>query len=340
LVDEPYHPIEQVTNILAIGNERYLATWDGVTYNPHRLVFPSGYRVRALGLWREYLVIGTMRGTNITDYDQGRLFFWDGVSDTYNFSTPVPQGGVNAIMSGDPMFFIAGYSGDLLKYEGGKPSKVLRFPKMTRATTMEVYPGGMTMYRALCHVAVAGSTTSSTLEQGVYSWGTYDERQEESLSFDYPTSTGQTTGTPLMIYMLFSIGTELLIGWKYGSSCGVDYTAPTNDPFPTGRYESLITDIDKIWHDKMALELITYFKELSSGDSIQQEYKIDRASTWVEGTAQTTASTKVDRLSLPSMGNRFYEIQTAIDIETTNTTSPEVYGLGISVEDLTQERRV
>lgn len=98
LVDDPYHPIEQVTNILAIGNERYLATWDGVTYNPHRLVFPSGYRVRCLGIWREYLVIGTSRGTNIDDFDQGRLFFWDGVSDTYNFSSPVPQGGVNAIM--------------------------------------------------------------------------------------------------------------------------------------------------------------------------------------------------------------------------------------------------
>lgn len=340
LIENDYHPIEQILNILVIGNGRYLATWNGITYKPHRLTLPSGFNIRALGIWREYLVMGVVRGDSITDYDQGYLFFWDGKTDTYSFYTPVLEGGVNAILSGDPLYFIAGYSGDLMMYQGGKPLKIVRTPKMTNKTTMEVLPQGMTMWRSLVHFAVAGDSDSSTLEKGVYSWGSIDSRIPESLSFDYPTSLGITTGTGMDISMVFPVGSELLIGWKNDTNYGVDVVSPDNDPFPTARCEFLINDADKIWHDKMALTVRGYFKALSSGDSMQLEYKIDRNDSWTEDDAVTTTDAIESRLVFASKSQRFNELQVAIDMATTNSTSPEFYGFGVEIDSLGEERRV
>lgn len=338
LVDDDFHPIEHHAEKLCIANERYLATWDGSTYTPHKLTLPSGYRIRALGIWREYLVMGVQLGTNIEDYDFGYLFFWDGNHDTYNFYVPVPQGGINAIQSGDPIHFIAGYSGDFMKYEGGKAYKIRRLPKV-ETSVMEINPKALAMWRALVRIGLAEDCSSTTLERGVYSYGSLHEELVDTLSFDYPLSLGITTGAELEIGMLFPIGSSLFISWRSGSTYGVDSVTPTNDPYSTARIEFLISDSDKIWAEKQAHVIRSYFKPLVSGDSVQLEYKLDRASSWTEGDAETTADKKEVRLSLPTKGGRHNEFQVAIDLETTGSATPEIYGWAIEVDDLQRERR-
>ena len=62
LVNDIYHPIAQIVNKLAFGNERYVATLEGGdVYTNDAIILPSGYRVRALSYWREYLAIGVWR---------------------------------------------------------------------------------------------------------------------------------------------------------------------------------------------------------------------------------------------------------------------------------------
>ena len=345
LVEDDYHPIVQMLNFLAIGNERYLAVWDGVTYDPHRLTLPSGYRIRCLGFWRGYLVAGIWRGTSMTDYDQGYMFLWNGTDKTWSDSFPVPQGGVNAILSGDPMLFFAGYSGDFMKYEGGKPQKIRRLPNMTDKTYMEVYPGAMNMWRSLAHIGISGTSDSTVLEKGVYAYGTLHSELPETLSFDYPLSTGTTTGTGIEVGLVFPVGSKLLIGWKSGSNYGVDYVSPSNAPFATAKYEGLITDADKIWGEKGANYLRGYFKALASGDTMQLKYKIDRASDWTYGATNNqlgysaTANEKEVRMPVPTESNRFNEFQFGVTIGTTNTTSPEFYGVAAEIDEMTQEGR-
>lgn len=340
LVSDKFHPAKHFTTFLAIANERYLATWNGTAYNPHKLTLPSGFRIRALGTWREYLVMGVTRGTNLNDYDQGLLVFWDGTADNPNFQKAVPQGGINAIVSGDPMWFFAGYSGDLMKFDGSSLKLVRRMPKMDGKKTMEVFPGGMNMWRSLIHMGIAGDSNSTVLEKGVYSHGSIRERLGDTLSFDYPLSIGTTTGTAIDTGMVFPTGSELLIGWKNANKFGVDVVAPTNSPFATARLETLITDSGKIRADKMSNYMRAYFKKIVSGDSFQFEYKIDRQSSWVEVAAESTAGKKETRFSLPRKGNKFNELQVAIEISTSNSVSPEFYGFGAEIEDLGGERRV
>ena len=345
LVDDEFHPIEKVLNKIAIGNERYLATYDGITYTFNTLTLPSGYRIRCLGKWREYLVIGATRGSTITDFDQGALFLWDGSSTTYDFHLDILEGGINAIQSGHPMRFIAGYSGDLMEYAGGKPRKILRLPKMTDKTTMEVYPGGMAMWRALTRIAVAGDSDSTTLKKGIYTFGTLNERRPETLSFDYPISTGDMTGTDVDIGMVFPMGSMLFIGWKDDTTYGVDVVKPSHSPFASATYESLITDAKKIWSEKAANFIKGYFKPLIDGDSVKLKCKIDRNASWTEGATNANkgyaavAGEKKVRLPLPSGGNRFNEFQLGITLATTNTASPEFYGIAAAIDDLKQEER-
>lgn len=339
LVDDANHPIEQILNLLAIGNERYLATWDGITYSPHKLTLPSGYRIRCLGTWREYLAIGTTRGTNLSDFDQGRIFFWDGNATTYNFYIDVPEGAINCILSGDPLFFMAGYSGDFLGYSGGKAKKIRRMPKVTPGITLEFNRKAMAMWRALVHIGMCDNSTSTALERGVYSWGSLHAELPETLSFDYPLSLGVTTPADLDIGLLYPMGTKLFISWKKGIAYGVDSVSPSNAPFATATCEFLISDLGKIWAEKQAQFIRGYFKKLVSGDSVTLKYKIDRNDSWTAGTAVTTADKKEARLELPTKGNRYNEFQVAVDLATSNTTSPEFYGWGWESDDLQHERR-
>jgi hypothetical protein len=339
LVEDVYHPVEQIINKLGIGNERYLATWDGITYYPHALTLPSGYRIRCLGTWREYLVMGTMRGSNITDDDVGRLFFWDGYSTTYNFYIDIPQGAVNCILSGDPLYFMAGYSGDLMAYSGGGAEKIRRMPKISTSTTLEFNRKAISMYRSLVHIGMAENSTDTTIERGVYSWGTLDKELPSTMSFDYPLSLGITTGATLEIGLVYPIGSKLLISWRNASSYGVDSVSPSNNPYATGTCEFLITDSGDISKEKQSQFLRGYFKALVSGDSVTLKYKIDRQSSWVTGSVVTTADVKEARLALPTKANRFNEFQFGVNLATSNTSSPEFYGIALDEDTLAHERR-
>jgi len=342
LVEYDWHPALHIFEKIVFGNERYLATWDAATYSPHRLTLPSGYKIRCLGKWREYLVMGVVLGTNIEDYDYGYLFFWDGTSDTYNYYLPISQGGINAILSGDPMYFVAGYSGDLMRYPGGSPARLRRIPKMTELTKAEVYPGALTMWRSLVRIGFAGSTDSSDIEHGVYTWGSglFSDRLEEVLSYDYPLSNFARKGTTIAIGLVYPTGSNLLIGWKSGSSYGVDIVKPTNPPFLTATYESLITDINKVWGEKTAHYFRSYFKAIASGDFVTTKWKVDRNSDWTSGSVVSTTGEKTGRDQVPTQSTRFNEIQIAIDLATSNTTSPEFYAIALEVDSLVEEQRV
>jgi len=341
LIDSNYHPIEQVINKLAIGNGRYLATWDGITYNPHTLTLPSGYNIRCLGTWREYLVIGTYLGSNIYDYDYSRLFFWNGIDTTYNFYIDVPYGAVNAIQSGDPMYLVAGYSGDLLRYSDGL-SHIQRLPNINDTDIVEVFPKALTMWKSLTRIGMAGGDSSaSDLERGVYSYGRINNRVENTLSFDYPVSLGTTTGNGLQIGLLYPLGSMMMMSWKSGSSYGVDRVGNSSDGlFASASYEGLITDADKLWADKGVNYIRAYFKPIVSGDTYRIKYRIDREDDWTYGDVISAADTKEARLAIPSMGTRWNDLQYGVNITTTNTTSPEFYGIAAEIDDFNEEKRV
>ena len=333
--DTDFHPATQFLNFMVIGNERYVAKWEGTAsanYNNQQITLPSGHRVRAFGFWREYLAIGTWVGTNITDFDLGRIFFWDGTSDTFNFYIDVPEGGVNALLGTKGLLYIwAGYSGDMLVYQGGDSAqKVKRIPKIEEDKDIEIFPGAVNMWRTLVHFGVSGGGTTTAVEKGVYTWGSLNRNFTNSLGYDYPISTSTRTGTGLKIGMVMPVGQELLIGWQDGISYGVDKVALSNDPFSTATVELLISDLGDLSRDKIPLLLRADFEGLNSGETINVKYKADRESDWKESTAEDTADALETRMKI---AEELKEISVAVDLQTSTTSSPALIGITLESED-------
>jgi len=329
----------QITNLLAIGNERYLATYDASTYSPHKLTFPAGYRVRCLSKFREFLAIGCSRGSDITDWDQGAIFFWDGYSTTYNFFVDVPEGGVNAMLGSEgKLYVLAGYQGDLLEYIGGDgATKIKRVPKITPNKYLEVYPGALTMWQALLRIGV-GLSDSTDIERGVYSWGSLNKAYADSLTYDYTLSTGSRTPTNVEVSLLFPVDQTLLVGWKDNISYGVDVIDPAADPFLTGGVEFLISDDGGVYKEKKVSVLRADFEPLVSGESVILKHKLDRADAWTSDTAEDTADETKARFSIPR--GRHKEYQVAVDLATTTTTSPKVLSVNMEQDLLLEEKKV
>lgn len=338
LVDDQYHPMTQFINFLVIGNERYLAKLEaGSLYNPHRLILPSGYRVRALAPWGEYIAIGLWRGDAITDSEQGKILFWDGTSDTYVEPLDVPQGAINALFGNQRRLLIsAGYRGQVLEYTGGNEARQLfTMPEREKGDKIELAPSSITMWENIHYIGATLDTDSTTVHQGVYSWGRKDDLYDDSLGFDYPLSIGDQTSSLVKIGCLIPRGKKLYIGYQNGNFNGIDIIDNSAAPYTSGTLEMLITDLGRISNTKLPLIFKASFVPLNSGESVSIKYKPDRASSWTTLTTQSTAGANEARVTIHE---RLREVQFAVDLATTVSTAPTIIDLSLYSDDESEGR--
>lgn len=339
LISSAYHPVTEMLTFLAIGNERYIGTLEAGDWNPNAIQLASGYSVRCFGYWQEYLVAGTWKGTTVKQYDQGRLYFWDGTADTFNFFIDVPDGAVNAVLgSRGALYVLAGYQGQLLKYVGGTEAQpLIRVPRIEADEYADIYPQAMAMWRNNLRIGVAGGSDASQLVKTVYTYGKPTLRYIDSLSADYPISTGNY-GTTVNISLLHVVDSTMLVGWQDGTAYGVDAISMSNAPQASGTFESLIRDNESIWKQKSSQTLVATFKPLVSGESVSIKTKTNRASSW--STLATTSTVGATELRDTLTGNRFQEIQYAADLATSVSTSPTLLGVTLELDSQDTEKRV
>lgn len=292
LVNDPlFHPAIRWLNFLLIGNERYLAKWDGAFYYPNLIAFPQGTHVRCFGIWGNYVAIGTWQertdGTspNVYDFATGKIYFWDGIALTYNFSIDVPEGQVNSIFGMDQnLYYFAGFRGDLMQYTGTwanqsgsfNGTKIKRIPYLQVKDYMEVYPQAIANYQGILQIGIGGNTNSTTLPQGVYSWGALYPQYPQSLSFDHIISTGNK-GSTVRIGSVYPVQKSLLVSWKDGSAYGVDVIDPTAGTFHTsGSIQTNLIDGGELWRQNLLLKSRVDHLPLNVGEGVIVGQKIDR----------------------------------------------------------------
>jgi hypothetical protein len=315
LVSDEYHPMEQFTNFLVIGNERYVAKLEaGSVYNPHRLTLPSGYRVRCFAFWHDYIAIGTWRGDDVTDIDSAKILFWDGTSDTYVEPLDVPQGAINAMFGRQGKLLIsAGYRGQFLEYTGGEEAyPIFKIPLAERSDKIEIAPNGITMWQGIIQIGGTFSTDSTTVHQGVYSWGRNDMTEPMSLGFD-PLSLGDIISSGVKIGSVLARGKKLYIGYENSGSWGIDVISQSANPYATATVELLNTDLQNVPDVKYPLTFRCDFLPLVSGQSVALKYKPDRLAYW--HTLQTQSTTGATEVA-GSILQRVKEVQFAVDYVT------------------------
>ena len=332
-----FAPIKAFQAGLAVGHGNNLAWWDGAVWTLNRLNFPPGFNVRSLEVIDEFLVIGTWRGTSVTDSEQGIIFFWDGTATTYNFFVEIPEGGVNAVLnSRNRLFSVVGSSGYL--YLNYNPfNKVQRIPKLAIDKYVEIFPGAVTNWKGIVHFGIS-QTDSATIEHGVYQWGATSNAYPEVLNpCAYSLSTGSTTGTTVQIGSVKGIGDELYVGWKDASTYGVDRIVQTASPFTSAYMEGVILDAGLVAKTKFARDLFASHTALASGESVQLGRKVNRATSFTNATANSTVDDKYTRLPITSGDGQFNEFEWKVTLGATST-APTVTEIALEFDNRSEEK--
>ena len=287
--DTLWHPLKQFLNLLCIGNVGTLATLSSTgTFTSAAITLPLGWKIKSLEVKGDLLFIGAWRGTAITDYEQGAIFSWDGTATTWNSVEFINESGVNALFNqSDTLYISAGTRGNLYVFSGGKFVKIKRIPNIGAGKTIEIFPGAMTGFNGIFHFGLSGaspSSASTTVAQGIYTWGQPEKNYPTVLNFDYPISTGTASGSGMNIGAVYGASpTVLLVGWKDASTYGIDQIS-TSTLQTSVTYESLI-------YDAKAPYLPKLFKEIrivtNGSGTVAVSYKADRASSY---TSLTLAS--------------------------------------------------
>lgn len=348
------HPMAQFLQYVCIGNERYLSVWEPLQDTPsnaewerHRLDFGDGYEVCGLAVTDEYLVIACERRSTNSDRDfqEGRLFFWDGLSETYSFFIEINEGSPEALYTYQNVVYMI-INGALYVWPGGKNIIKLRtllntdteFTNINDST--RVYPNMMGVRRGILLFGYPSVTASQTMEHGVFSWGAVDKNFPTSFGYSYVLSTGRRLydGTDaLRIGCVRSFGDTLYISWQDAENnipYGLDVVDNSSTPATSGSWEGRIYDGGAVFKQKAGREMKLTCQALPADTTLRMKYKLDRGS-WVY--PDDGVLTQGDTYKVADINTRAKEIQVGFDWETTSSTPFVVTGMALDVNLLENE---
>lgn len=318
-------PIVEFLGNLYFANDRYLAEWDGTTFTYNKVTLPVGWKIRAMAVVGEFLCMGGWKGSNVYDYEQGFLWFWNGTDGGVSSFIEVSEGAVNSVcVLNNNLFFVAGSSGNLFHYNGNVTPIRQISHDLLGDDYMEIFPGAMAGHRGDLYIGLAGKTDSTDITQGVYAYGQASKNYPRALHIPYLISTGTKTGTTLKIGSIGAVGpNEFYIGWEDGTSTnGIDLVSGTT-PYATAIWHSLWFDDGNPDLEKELERIKFTFKPLATNESIDFYYRLDRATSWTTlGTASTVESTEKTFPLTPM--KTFKEIQLRADLKTSGSTSAEM----------------
>ncbi len=356
------HPMIQhtngVTGTISIGNDHYIAEYDGDTYNPNTISLEPGFKPRSMTKENEFIVLTMWRGNSVDATETGRMYYWDGISLYYNYSKEITSGLPNAIAnSKNRTFSILGSSGDLAL--GTDPFRSLQAaPKLTSGSKVEVLPGAITVWQKRVHFGysetddtnagyyVSGVTPPIGLEPGIYEFGSDSDRatsnsstSTEVLNFAYTPSTAIANPTNFAIGCCEAFGKDFYFSVQDGASHYVDRVEKGGDPAGYGSWESLIFDKSgdtSMPFKEKELQIVgVSFLPLPVGCSVTPKYRINRATAWTFGTAATVGA----KLATVEVNTNFYEMEYGFDVVAT-VNYPTITSVFFEYDPRQQERGI
>lgn len=336
LLDAEYHPAVVMEDLLIIGNKRYLATFNQSSYDPCTIAFDAGYEVRTIIKSEEYIVAECYKGSSVLDSEEGKRYYWDGIQTSFNFSEPIGIGAPSAsTFKGSDIIGVYGFRGSLFN---GKTGQELthEVPKLTKGKYVEVYPSAIANYENRILVGYAGLTDDTTgLEQGVYEYG--GQTMDTTIGFNMPfvISTGNTQGTNQKVSLVKVISKDIYIGSRDNTNYQLDKVTLGDLAATSGTYESLILDNGSPEKEKQAFKLKATFNALTAGQTVTLAYKINRATDWTSGSAESTVGATETEIWI---GSRFREIEFKFTIASSEGTFVKLMTLEFEMDSLSEEK--
>lgn len=361
------HPMTTFQQFVCIGNEHYLSVWEplgdpspsNAEWQRHKLTFPPGYEVCGLAVFNEYLAIACEKTTTgMPTPQEGIIFFWDGLSSTYNYFTFVPEGSPYAIhQNKNILFYEAGGAWYAMTSVTSQPEKIRTLPFGENSynnnnNSTKIYPYAATVRNGVQLMAWPSVSTNTNIDFGVYSWGQVDKNFPNSFGYSYIISTGSKTYSPsnnLTIGMVQNFGDNLFISWRddLNGGYGVDVVNSNSKPVAYSTIEGLIYDGGYVGKEKEADYVEGTWLPLPDGVEIVLKYSIDRGD-WVESERFSNTVTwqdgdgyaRFDVFTDTENGGRFNEYQFGMDIYCDDTVveSPIITSVSSVIDTLGQEQ--
>jgi len=365
-----WHPTALFTGggfpLLCIGNGQYLSTYNfGNDSNPtnyqwsrHTLYFKPGYEVCGMTTNNQYLVIAAeRRSTNAgRSFQDGILYFWDGTTNSPNFTIDVPMGAPYGIYTfNNVTYFICG--GSLFAWSGGQTVIKVRnigyqnTDYLNAIDTTIVNPNMMTTRYNLLMMGIPSSSTNTNLTYGIYSWGTVELTFPNSFGLSYTLSNGylynNTNGVSnLQIGAIQNFVDSMYISWSYTlggqTYYGLDLLDNYSTPASNFSWQSLIYDGGSRYKSKKALRLKLTFLPLPANTTLTLQYSLDRGafvSSDPTGSNSYLATTGDTSLLVEFDNMRFFEFQYGFfgTCSSSATTQPVITSIALELDPLESE---
>lgn len=362
-----WHPMTTFGQYMCIGNGPYLSTYNFSNDNSpnnqqwvrHQLSLDFGYEVCGLSVNNQYLVIAAeKRSSNVNrNFQDGMLYFWDGVNVNFNFKIQIPMGAPFSIYTMNNItYFIC--AGSLFAWGGGQQVIKVRYISYQNTDYLGavdstiVNPNMMTSRYNLLMMGFPGSTTNTNAIYGVYSWGAVELSYPNSFGLSYALSNGLTNyqTTPynnhLQIGCVANFVDAMYVSSLYFDSNGVQHNSldvvdNLSSPASIYSWQSLIWDGGVRYKTKKALRLRVNFLPLPANTTLNIQYQFDRGG-WVtaDPTSGLSFSANVGdtALTIELDNSRFKEIQMGFFGTCSNaTTAPTITGVTMEIDPLTDE---
>lgn len=348
------HPMAQFLQYTLIGNGNYLAVWEPLSpedppnneFERHRLTFPTGYEVCGIAATDEFAVIACeKRSTDGTkDFQEGKLFLWDGTAQTYNQVINVSGGSPDSIYTYNnyPYFTV---NGSLCAWLGGK--NIVQIRALANTSTdykdtidnTRAYPNMMTVRDNILHLGYPSTTTNTSIEHGVYTWGSLDKDYPSSFGYGYviSTLTNLNTSGSLKLGCVRNFGDEMYISWKDDSGYGLDLVDSYSDPAPIAKFRARRFDAGLTRKQKRALRMAIDSMAIPAGVVLSPVHKIDDEAEVVHPPMSTGAT----EIITPIKGaNLFRRITFGFDVEISGSDTPVIYADSLLWQPLSNERNM
>lgn len=328
-------PMKVFSGSLFIGDGRYVAKYDGVTFTATKLTLPDGYLVRSMEVYQDRLYI---TADNRSD---ARLIIWDGVSPTYEDFLPIPETyAPSLVVSNGVLWAISnrGFSSSdrvelvnqLYVYSGGNFDQVFLLP-VKRSNDFNP-PTGFAAYKTGVLVGSSETTTASQWYQegsaGVWFVGKNADGQYHAGLLMLEEQAGVTGINTHAIFSGQQFVTSasnlytLPILWGLqltGAPAAIvdamdtrNFYAPTATSWQTQVLDGGDSSILKTWHDiKLDIE-----PDISSIDSVTVDYRLDYATSWTSIKTLTTAATSQMLIPIRKRG-RVLEVRITLNASST-----------------------
>lgn len=365
-----WHPATVFTGngfMLCVGNGQYLSTYNfsndanpsNNVWQRERFPIDAGFEICGLSVNNQYLVIAAeKRSTNNNrNFQEGCLYFWDGISSSYLFKISLPMGAPYSIYTFNNItYFVC--AGALYAWGGGqqvikvRPIAYQNTDYLNAIDRTIVNPNMMAPRNNLLMIGYPSVTTNPTVKYGVYSWGSVELIYPNSFGYSYALSHASDTvsgynvtgSNNLQIGMVKNfVDTMYIASRKTVSGVTTYYLDQVNNssaPATVFSWDSLIYDGGVRYKQKEAMRLKINFLPWPANATLQAYYSLERgAKVNADPITNTPYSPSTGDTSLViDINKRFYEGQVGFSGTCANpATIPTITGVTLEVDPLAAE---